>query len=87
MICTGDRFITDREELEGIKVKFPAGLAVDMESASIAQVCYMYDVPFLSFRVISDTPGVKEHEEQYRNFWTMAPRESFQVFRQLLLKI
>lgn len=87
MICTGDRFITDREELNAIKTKFPQGLAVDMESASIAQVCYLYDVPFLSFRVISDTPGVEEHAEQYRNFWTMAPQESFRVFRQLILEL
>lgn len=40
LICTGDRFITDRAELGAIKHRFPAGLAVDMESAAIAQVCH-----------------------------------------------
>ncbi|MDL2231787.1 5'-methylthioadenosine/adenosylhomocysteine nucleosidase [Porphyromonadaceae bacterium OttesenSCG-928-L07] len=64
LICSGDKFITDREELSFIKKKFPTGLAVDMESCSIAQVCYMYNVPFMSFRIISDTPGVDNHIRQ-----------------------
>ena len=84
LICTGDRFITDRTELEAIKNKFPEGLAVDMESCSMAQVCYLEKVPFLSFRVISDTPGVEKHELQYHHFWTAAPQESFEVFREFL---
>ena len=37
LICTGDKFITDRSELDEIKHNFPEGLAVDMESASIAR--------------------------------------------------
>ena len=75
LICTGDRFITNRTELDAIKRRFPAGLAVDMESAAIAQTCYLYDIPFLSFRIISDTPGVEDHSSQYADFWgTMAER-------------
>lgn len=75
LLCTGDRFITDRTELDAIKRRFPAGLAVDMESAAIAQVCYLYGTPFLSFRIISDTPGVEDHASQYADFWgTMAER-------------
>ena len=68
LICTGDRFITNRTELDAIKRCFPAGLAVDMESAAIAQTCYLYGVPFLSFRIISDTPGVEDHSSQYADF-------------------
>lgn len=75
LVCTGDRFITDRTELDVIKQRFPDGLAVDMESAAIAQVCYLYGTPFLSFRIISDTPGVDDHAVQYADFWgTMAER-------------
>ena len=83
-ICSGDRFITSRTELEEIKRNFPQGLAVDMESCSVAQVCYMYAVPFLSFRIISDTPGVEGHAEQYRDFWTKAPGHSFRLLKQLI---
>lgn len=75
LICTGDRFITNRAELDAIKQRFSDGLAVDMESAAIAQTCHLYNTPFLSFRIISDTPGVEDHASQYADFWgTMAER-------------
>ena len=84
LICSGDQFITDREQLNLIKQRFPLALAVDMESGALAQVCHLYGVPFLSFRIISDTPGAEGHFDQYTNFWdTMADR-SFAVTRSLL---
>lgn len=85
LICSGDQFITDREALEAIKKNFPEGLAVDMESGAMAQTCYLYGVPFMSCRVISDTPGhVENHAVQYRDFWAAAPEKSFEVLRQLI---
>lgn len=84
LICTGDKFITDREELDCIKSNFPEGLAVDMESAAIAQVCHIFGVPFVSFRIISDTPGVDNHIEQYENFWGEMANRSFDVTRKFL---
>ena len=79
LICTGDKFITDANELKDIKRNFPEGLAVDMESAAIAQICYLYKVPFISFRIISDTPGAEQHLEQYKNFWGEMADRSFHV--------
>ena len=79
LVCTGDKFITDRSELNEIKKNFPEGLAVDMESAAIAQICYLYKVPFISFRIISDTPGADKHFEQYLNFWGEMADRSFHV--------
>lgn len=87
LICTGDQFITSREELDKIKSNFPAGLAVDMESAAIAQTCHIYGVPFVSFRIISDTPGVDKHIEQYENFWGEMANRSFVVTRSFLSKL
>lgn len=85
LICSGDRFITDRQALEKIKEHFPEGLAVDMESGAIAQVCHMYGTPFLSCRIISDTPGqVDDHALQYKDFWTAAPEKSFKVLLKLI---
>lgn len=84
LICTGDQFITNREELCKIKSNFPAGLAVDMESAAIAQTCHIYNVPFVSFRIISDTPGVDKHIEQYENFWGEMANRSFGVTHRFL---
>ena len=87
LICTGDQFITSRDELDKIKSNFPAGLAVDMESAAIAQTCHIYGVPFVSFRIISDTPGVDKHIEQYENFWGEMANRSFVVTRNFLSKL
>lgn len=87
LICTGDQFVTSRDELNVIKEKYPEGLAVDMESAAIAQVCHLWNVPMLSFRIISDTPGVEEHFDQYLNFWDTMADKSFAVTRQFLLAI
>ena len=87
LICSGDKFITDKTELATIKNKFPEGLAVDMESASIAQTCYAYNVPYLSLRIISDTPGVENHWQQYENFWNKAPENSLRVLKELIKQI
>lgn len=85
LICSGDQFITDFEHLQTIKEDFPTALAVDMESGAIAQICYLYRVPFLSCRIISDTPGYTEHHAlQYKNFWTIAPEKSFEILKQII---
>ena len=82
LICTGDQFVEDGEALAAIKRRFPQGMAVDMESAAIAQTCYLYGTPFLSFRVISDTPGAHgDNFAQYKDFWsTMADRSFHTVW-------
>lgn len=79
LICTGDQFVTEQEVQESIRTHFPDVMAVDMESAAIAQTCHIYGVPFLSFRIISDTPGVEEHWSQYCDFWATMADRSFQT--------
>ena len=88
LICSGDKFITSCDELHVIKNNFPDGLAVDMESGAIAQVCCMLGIPFLNCRIISDTPGfVEDHTAQYKNFWTLAPEKSVEVLQQIIERI
>ena len=41
LITSGDYFVEKAEELQKIKSNFPTALAVDMESAAIAQTCYL----------------------------------------------
>ena len=84
LICSGDKFITDRSELDFIKGRFPEGLAVDMESGAIAHVCHLCKKPFISFRIISDTPGADEHWQQYTNFWATIAERSFGITHQFL---
>ncbi|HOH74893.1 MAG TPA: 5'-methylthioadenosine/adenosylhomocysteine nucleosidase, partial [Paludibacteraceae bacterium] len=59
----------------------------DMESNSIAQVCFYHQLPFISFRIISDTPWVDNHQQQYDNFWEEAPQKTFQLLKLLLAEL
>lgn len=87
LICTGDIFVTKSEDKDRIKSLFPEALAVDMESCAIAQVCYLRRVPFVSFRIISDTPGAKDHFTQYADFWQTMADKSFGVTKAFLMSI
>lgn len=84
LLCSGDFFVEKAEKLQAIKADFPESLAVDMESASIAQTCYLYDVPLLVLRQISDVPGAENHAEQYATFWENAPKNSINVMHDIL---
>ena len=86
-IASGDRFVTKQAEAENILRIHHQAEAVDMESAALAQVCYMYQVPFLSVRIISDEVGVENHQAQYDNFWQTAGEQSFVVVKKLLEQI
>ena len=88
LIASGDRFVDTPEEVARIKALFPEVKAVDMESAAIAQVCHSKGVPFVSIRVLSDTPGeVEDNTSQYLNFWSEAPLQTFGVLKTLLNNI
>lgn len=77
LVVTGDQFLTDAARLREIKKEFPAALAVDMESAAIAQVCFLNERrPFLSLRIISDVVGKENQEEEYNSFWQNVPEKS-----------
>ena len=52
-IGSGEKFVIADVALQ-MRSDFPSLLAVDMESAAIAQVAYSYGVPFVSVRGISD---------------------------------
>ena len=63
-MVTGESFITE-EGRQKINDEF-APLTVDMETASIAHVCYVNHIPFISVRCVTDTAeesGVSNFEE------------------------
>jgi adenosylhomocysteine nucleosidase len=84
LIVTGDWFVDTKEKMREIIGHFPEAKAVDMESAAIAQTCYINKVPFLSFRVISDMPLHDTDASQYHNFWDTIADNSFQVTKTLI---
>lgn len=54
-MVTGEAFITD-EGRDEINSQF-GPLTVDMETGSIAHVCYVNRIPFIAIRSITDTPS------------------------------
>ena len=79
LIVTGDWFVDSKEKMRQIVEKFPDARAVDMESAAIAQTCFIHKVPFISFRIISDIPLRDTNASQYHDFWNTIAESSFQV--------
>ncbi|MCR5821279.1 MAG: 5'-methylthioadenosine/adenosylhomocysteine nucleosidase [Bacteroidaceae bacterium] len=84
LIVSGDQFISDAKQLSDIKTAFPDAVAVDMESAAIAQTCFLMQVPFISFRILSDTPGADHHLQQYHTFWDEMAGQSFKTTQRFL---
>lgn len=55
LIITGDSFINNHSHINILKNKFPLAIAVDMESAAIAQICYKFNIPCIIIKSISDS--------------------------------
>jgi len=53
-IASGDRFFASNDEKENLLKILPEVLCVEMEGASVAQVCFEYDIPYVIIRTISD---------------------------------
>lgn len=87
LIVTGDWFVDSRDKMRAIVAHFPEAMAVDMESAAIAQACHQFGVPFISFRIISDIPLKDDKASQYFDFWERMADSSFHVTRALLESI
>lgn len=87
LTVTGDVFLTDERKLKEIKQEFPLSLAVDMESAAIAQTCYLNNKPFISLRIISDVVGRPEQKEQYEKFWQNVPDKASEMVDSVLKNI
>ena len=79
LIVTGDWFVDSKDKMREIISHFPEAKAVDMESCSIAQACYINKIPFISFRVISDIPLRDTDASMYHDFWNTIAENSFQV--------
>jgi adenosylhomocysteine nucleosidase len=79
LMASGDRFCSGPEDTAMILGHYPDALACDMESGALSQVCHMFDMPFISIRVISDTADEKNRLGQFENFWETVGEESFGI--------
>lgn len=84
-IASGDIFCTDINMSTKINKKFNAH-AVEMEGASIAQVCFLNHIPFLVIRSISDIPG-KNNTMVYEKFLTESSKKVAIIMKKILENI
>ncbi len=87
LTVSGEWFVNSREKMQAILARFPEAAAVDMESCSIAQVCHIYKVPFVSFRIISDVPLRDTNASQYFDFWSRIADGSFEITRHFVAQL
>jgi adenosylhomocysteine nucleosidase len=81
-IVTGDQFINHPDKLKWLSENFGA-LACEMEGGSIAQVCYLNDVPFVVIRSISDNGNIGIHMD-YEIFKPIAIDNSTRILISML---
>ena len=69
---SGDNFAEDKSQYYGE--------VVDMEAYALAKVCYLYDVPFISFKYITDGADEQAHED-----WEANLADGIVVFKEKVL--
>ena len=61
LLLSGDRFVSGSQQAHELRALLPDALAVDMETAAVAQVCADYRVPFAAVRSVSDRADASAH--------------------------
>ena len=70
---TGDCFVEDKSQYYGE--------VVDMEAYALAKVCHDYEIPFISFKYITDGADEQAHEDWEKNLV-----DGIEVFENKILK-
>ena len=83
LIISGDTFITKNNVSIDLLSEFDNPVACDMESAAIAHVCYLENIPFLIIRTITD----KAFEDHNTNVYNNNLSSSSSIASKILLKL
>ena len=86
VIASGDKFVTDKDIAKEINKKFD-GLCVEMEGASIAQVCYLSKIPFLVIRSISDSVIKSNNKMDFDDFLDASSKKVSKYLLDIINKI
>jgi len=70
---SGDSFVEDRSQYYGE--------VVDMEAYALSKVCYYYDVPFISFKYISDGADESSNDD-----WEENVSKGIKIFREKVVE-
>ena len=84
LIVSGDRFVSTTQQARDLQALLPDALAVEMEGAAVAQVCFDYGIPFAAVRMISDRADDEAHGDFTRFVQEVASQRSAAIVRALL---
>lgn len=79
LIASGDQFISSAGHIHALGAALPGLLAVEMEGAAVAQVCFELGVPFAVIRTISDNANEEAATDFMRFVTTVAARYAFHI--------
>ena len=88
LIASGDRFVSGAAESRALQDALQAAgfaaLAVEMEGAAVAQVCFDYGVPFAAVRTISDRADDQAHVDFPTFVAAVASRYALSIIENLM---
>lgn len=83
MIASGDEFVASSARMASLKTALPDVLAVEMEGAAVAQVCFEFGVPFAVIRTISDGANEDSPVDFMQFIERVAARYAFGIVKRL----
>ncbi len=87
LIASGDEFIARGDQLARITGNFPEVLAVEMEGAAVAQVCFEFGIPFAIVRTVSDGANENAPIDFIQFLEKIAARYAFGIVMQFLVSM
>jgi adenosylhomocysteine nucleosidase len=81
LVASGDQFVGSRGRIQALGEALPGLLAVEMEGAAVAQVCFELGIPFGVIRTISDNANENAATDFMRFVKSVAARYAFCIVR------
>lgn len=83
-IVSGDSFICRDEQVKEIKEKYSEAMCAEMEAAAVAHVCFVYQIPFIITRSLSDIFGKGNNAIQFDEYLRQASLSSAKMCHALI---
>ena len=83
LVASGDQFINEKHHVNGLNEALPGLVAVEMEGAAVAQVCYELGVPYAVLRTISDNANENAALDFMRFVKSVAAQYAFHITRRV----
>ncbi|MDR2486051.1 MAG: 5'-methylthioadenosine/S-adenosylhomocysteine nucleosidase [Treponema sp.] len=83
VIGSGDVFMHEPDRIAEVRRLFPEVKAVEMEGAAVAHACFLFKVPALIIRALSDIAGI-ESPVTFNEFLPVASKYSTEIVRRII---